>query len=215
MDLSKFAIALGAAGLLSLALPALAQESTPTPDIPPSAESFNLSRYRGDGFSLLLPSNATVRQQGAATIVFGPQADFRDAAVGNRYSGYAYVLSIEVHDNPDRLTGEAFALQEIERIWQNIQASDAPLGGLPVDSQGKVRQDAVARRVLGGLPAFEVIYFGFDSYEHRFYVDHGDRVFVIIYRDTGYARHPLAQVQLDVYALLLATLRFDDVPDAR
>ena len=210
MELSKIVAVLGLASVLSLALPALAQRPTPTPEALSDTDSYHLSLYQGEGFSLLIPSNAIVRRNQNGTVVLGPLVDFRSVTTGAHSMSWAYSLTIKVHDNPDELSGEDFARRDIARMFENARAIDAPLGGLPVDSDGRIDEEATSQRTVAGQPAFGILFFGFDSLDHHLFISRGNRIYEIVIEDTSYDRHPLAQVQMDVYALMLATLSFTD-----
>lgn len=195
---------------LVIALPTFAQATTPTPDVQPSADFFNLNQYQGQGYSLLLPTNATVSETDASTtLIMGPTIDIRPADVDFQVQGNAYQLTISVEDNPQSLTAEAFAAASIEKAFADVVGQGGPSGGLPVTSDGKLDRSQTAETKLAGQSAFVVRYFSFDSYTPVIYVANGDKVYEFSYQENIIANQPIALVQQDIYALMLATLKFD------
>ncbi len=193
-----------------LALPTLAQDMTATPDVKPSADFYNLDQYRGPGYSLLIPTNATISETDASTtLIMGPTIDIRPSDTDFQVQGNAYQLTVTVEDNPQALTAAEFATQSIEKAYADVVAQGGPSGGLPVTSDGKLDVSQTAETKLAGQPGFVVRYFSFDSYTPVIYVAHGDKIYEFSYQENIVANQPIALVQQDVYALMLATLQFD------
>src|SRR5688572_385069 len=81
-----------------------AQESTPEADAP----YFGLQLVEGNGFTILIPANATVSAEGdiveaTALQIVGPEVRYQfDPASADSVSMLpAYELSINVYENPD------------------------------------------------------------------------------------------------------------------
>ncbi len=195
---------------LCLVLPSLAQTGTATPDVEPSADFFNLSQYHGQGYTLLIPVNAIVSETDASTtLIMGPTIDIRPSDTEFQVQGNAYQLTITVEDNPQGLTARAFAEQSIEQAYADVVAQGGPTGGLPVTADGHLDMSQAEEVRVAGMSAFVVRYFSFDSYTPVIYLAHGDRIYQFSYQENIIANQPVALVQQDIYALMLATLRFD------
>ena len=194
---------------LVLAVPSLAQNGTATPDVRPSDEFFNLNRYQGNGYTLLLPANATVSEPDASTtLVLGPSINIRPGDVDFQVQGNAYTLTITIEDNPQNLSAADFAAQAVEKAYADVVAEGGPTGGLPVTAGGSLDLAATSQTTVGGEPAFVVRYFSFDSTTPVIYVARGGKVYEFSYQENIVENQPIALVQQDIYALILATVAF-------
>ena len=96
MIVSKLVLALGMAGLLSLALPALARPTAVTPPFEIDAENVAFKRLRAGDVSLLIPSGAKVGQDSYQQIhIAGPELSLQ-AADNWTLTDFSYALSIIV-----------------------------------------------------------------------------------------------------------------------
>jgi hypothetical protein len=209
MNMKRTATALIVSGML--AMPVLAQDQKHLFGPPPQISSLSLQQYASNGFALLVPSNATVTEHNArSTVILGPRVEFRDPVTGMRSSRWGYIFSIDLLDNPGQLSGEDYALSLIQRLYEQSRDGDGPGSGAPFDAQGNVKPDRVERLTLGGRAAFKVMFYGPDSDVYRIYVADGETMISFGYEDTGIAEDPLAKIEIDVYALMLATVRFEE-----
>ena len=195
---------------LVLAAPALAQNGTATPDVRPSGEFYNLNRYQGNGYSLLIPTNATVSEPDASTtLILGPAIDIRPGDIDFQVQGSAYTLTITIEDNPQNRSAADFAAHSVEQAYADVVAQGGPTGGLPVTAGGSLDLSATTETTVGGETAVVVRYFSFDSYTPVIFIAHGGRVYEFSYQENIVENQPIALVQQDIYALMLATVQFD------
>lgn len=185
----------------AIVLPISAQEATQDVD-------GQLAQYEG-GYSLYLPLNATVEETEEGILILGPELTIRPAEMDFTVGGPAYQLTITTAENPDGLSSEDWATEQILTSWQTARDQGEMTGTMPVTDEGELREEDVQHLTVGGLDAFQVNFFGGDSTIVNIYVAHGDQVTVFSYVENIVENHPLALVQQDIYALLFASVEFD------
>jgi len=181
----------------------------------PLPAALSLQTYDGPGFSFQYPSNAqveTVEPEVAAVSelhVTGPVVWVKPGDADWSYNGEAYELIVRTFENPNGLDAESWAREYVLERWEEAREENRPTGSLPVTEEGTIEEDEVGRHELAGQPAFWVRYFAFDSTYWAFYLTVEDRIVQLSFRASPLVNQPLAVVQLDIYALILDTFRFD------
>lgn len=211
--------ALETAALETAALETAAQPTPSAPALPSPAPELDapfglsLRTYSGAGFTLQLPEGAEVESLAVAAprtsevIVRGPEIWVRAGDAGWTVQGPAYELTLRTYANPDDLDAESWARAHLQAAWQRARDLDEPTGALPVHEDGSPMEDALASAVVGGQPAFLVSYLAFDSYIRAFYIAGPEGIVEISVRDSPVENHPLARMQLDLYAAILGSFR--------
>jgi hypothetical protein len=165
---------------------------------PAFVPSTGLAELRGAGYRLAYPQQARVdtvtsNEPGLARTVrvIGPSIAVRPAGQAWEWVGPGYRLEISEFDvEPD------VALE----TWVRDRVRNS--GGPPARLEDTV---------LAGYPARLAITFGGDADVHTYYVRAGDRVLGLRHDVIPPTNSPTASQQEAVHALLLATLRLDDV----
>jgi hypothetical protein len=118
-------------------------------------------------------------------------------------------LIARTYENPERLDAEAWGRNYIVTSWQWAREKGRPWVHLPLSEQGQIDEDWVGNVVIAGQPAFRVRYFGFDSVHLAYHLSTGEQIVELSFRLYPVRNQPLAEVQQDVYALVLGTLSLE------
>lgn len=180
------------------------EDATEEPDTP------SPERYEAENFSIYLPPNATVEEtENGISLIVGPEVSIRPAEQDFTVSGAAYRLAIYTFENPDELSSEAWATEQIVNEWERAREEGSPTGNFPITEEGELNQEDVQRLTVDGLDALRVDFFGGDSTIVNIYVSNADQITVFSYIETIIENDPLALVQQDIYALLLHSVSFE------
>jgi hypothetical protein len=168
-------------------------------DAPPvervEAESVGVERFVGNGFSLRYPAGARLVEPAESPTeqivrIAGPDIALRPADADWVQGGAGYMLDVITYENPERLTAQAWVEQHI----LSVETLSPP---------------KVADAVVAGEPAIRVAAFGGDSEIVTYYLARGERVVGLRYSDIPVANSPIAQLQRDIYALVLGSFRWE------
>jgi hypothetical protein len=179
---------------LGLALGGCALDNAP-PVERVEAQSVGVERFAGDGFSLRYPAGARLVEPSESPTdqlvrIAGPDIALRPADADWVQGGAGYMLDVITFENPERLSAEAWVEQHI----LSAETLSAP---------------KVADAVVAGEPAVRVAVFGGDSEIVTYYLARGERVVGLRYADVPVANSPIAQLQRDLYALVLGSFRWE------
>ncbi len=190
-------------------LAAIAQANAETPQ---DEIVYRLDVYRDENgtFGLAYPASAQIvpAKDGSGITILGPEISGRAADGDGTYSGPAYALDIATFEMSNASAGyeaETWAREYVLSLWEEEKRQGTPTGSLPVSEDGVIDESRVGVTLLDDEPAFWVQYLDFDSTYRAFYLRCADRIVQIGFREEMPANQPLADVQRDVYSLILNT----------
>ncbi len=190
-------------------LAAIAQANAETPQ---DETVYRLAVYRDENgtFGLAYPASAQIvpAKDGSGITILGPEISGRAADGDGTYSGPAYALDIATFEMSNASAGyeaETWAREYVLSLWEEEKRQGMPTGSLPVSEDGVIDESRVGVTLLDDEPAFWVQYLDFDSTYRAFYLRCADRIVQIGFREEMPANQPLADVQRDVYSLILNT----------
>nr|WP_290669279.1 hypothetical protein [Ardenticatena sp.] len=190
-------------------LEALAQANAEGPQ---DETIYRLDVYRDENgtFGLAYPANAQLvpAKGGSGMTILGPESSGRVADGDGTYSGPAYALDIATFEMSNASTGyeaETWAREYVLSLWEEEKQQGTPTGSLPVSEDGVIDESRVGVTLLDGEPAFWVQYSNSGSTYRAFYFRCIDRIVQVGFREEIPANQPLADVQRDLYSLILNT----------
>ena len=183
-----------------------------------SEMGYTLRVYSGENglFGIAYPATAQVvpSKDGSGVTILGPDVAVRPADADWTYTGPAYALDMATFEMDNTSAGyvaETWAREYLLRLWEEEKQQGGPTGSLPVSEDGVIDESRVGVMLLDNEPAFWVQYFQFDAMYRAFYVRCGNSIVQLGFREEIPANQPLADLQRDLYSLMLNT--FECVPN--